>query len=300
MNFKEYLSSQIKKKGITRKQFIIELQVKFAAFEALDAITLTRWMNGTTNPSLYKQLLIASFFEKDLASFITQITSKKSQLSFNNVYQKLFNNIDKSYHRLSYLPLPQKQLTLSLLKLGKESHREQFGDFYRNMDKYRCVMQDMDKRGHEVTHTVFKLEYNKKIISHISFVVDITQFQPYLKTFVRAPSKKSILVNVTFFECRDYYELLLGLLCNHIIKHHPDVDELYIAVRGRDLLDLLEMMGGHLISSSSETPTIGNIHLVYFEFKRLISFPFVFNLVQEKYAQYALLEQSKKIELSLG
>ena len=293
MNFSEYLQFMLHKNELRQIELLNKLQSLDAPFHSLDSITLSRWCNNKTRPSLKKQLLVASVFEKKISYFIQHIGEANIPSAFLKAYNSHFNKIENPYVRLGYKLLDKNPPTLSMLDIGTIEHRQLFCNFYTNMETYNRIYKRVNESNKNITTTVFVIKHGEQIVSHLGFNCDVTQLQQFFKQQLpSAPKKKSIIINVGYYDNRNYYELLVGHLGNHVIDNYLDFDELYLVARGSDALFLLEQFGGKLVLTAPESKFIGNIYLLKIEIKELLAHPFIFKQVQKYYFSYMKLKEN--------
>lgn len=302
MRFHKYLQRMLDEKNIRQVKLLHKLQLFHPTFEGLDAITLSRWCNDKTLPSLKKQLLVANYFEKDLSYFIQHINPPKLPTNFIKPYNTAFDKIETSYSNVGYNAIPKAPATLSMLNLSKDTHRHLFRDFYEHMEAYQRVFAKIDENNEVLRTTAFTIKKGDQIVSHLAFNDDVAKISCHFRqTLPSSPQKKpdlnAILLNVGYYYCRGYYESLIGHLFNHLIDRNLDVETCYVVTRGKDFLELMELMDGECLLAAQEPKAIGNVYLLRFDFKQLLAHPFIFQQVQRTYLSYPKLKQALTIPL---
>jgi transcriptional regulator with XRE-family HTH domain len=299
MTFQQYLQYMIKKHKMRQTDLLSKLQLSHVMFEGLDCITLSRWCNNKTQPSLHKQLLIAYCLEKNLSFFIQHIETPILKSAFLKKFDTLFNKVESQYHRIGYTANDSTSSSkLSMKNVSTIEHRKLLLEFYSQMETYRYFFGKITEKNHIIRTQLFTITKGKKIIAHMSFIEDIKQFVPYFRQkLLIQPQKKSILINLGYYTSRKNFQLLIGHMYNHLIQQYSTFHECYISVRGKDFLFFLEQAGGTLILAGQETSDIGNIYLIQFDLKKLFADPFIFLQVQKNYASYQQLKHQLCIDL---
>lgn len=292
MMFSQLLKDAEKQSSLARKSLIAQLQLFHLELSNLDEITFSRWVNGATKPSFYKQLIVASFFTDMFRDFYfsteAPLISKKNKETFSTA----MNNLDNSYHRVSYNPLPKAEISIFAYELDYKEHNEKLGNFYANMKTYDNLHKDLKNAIPTPKIYLLTLEFHQQIISHTSCIFNMKQLTPYLDGFDMIPTANSILFNVSYFYCRSYFKLLNGILLNHILNQNVLVEEIYIASRGELFIETLAMFGGDVIWTSAETSTIGNINITKFDTLSFLSNPIVVKIIKDTELIYKNLKEN--------
>lgn len=94
--FSVFIKEKLKLENLTNIDFLAKLNLYHQDFSELDAVTLSRWINGRSTPSLRRQLLICEFFKYDRLKFIDTAVSFKLSNSIKdhirNHYEKMENS----------------------------------------------------------------------------------------------------------------------------------------------------------------------------------------------------------------
>lgn len=297
VNFADILKYYENNSKLNRKQLIAKIQIYHDDFSNIDETTFSRWINHITEPSFRKQLLISSYFDKSLYHFINNINLPVIPNKIINAYDSLLINFDHSHHRMSYSPLPMNNLTLEYSELTAYEHRSVLGDFYQNLDSYKIIFNNIPISKHKAKTCLFSIKHHNEMISHSSFTLNFEKFYPYIKKLNFIPSKNSILVNVGFFSNSKHYELLNGIILNHIINNFHFTSEIYYVSRGNIHHQLHSILSGDIVLSHKENSNLGDVFITKFNFIKLISNPLVFNTIVKTKSLYKSLKESKNISI---
>ena len=204
-----------KKSGLKRRVVVEKLQRFHNVFSALDEVTFCRWVNGTTTPSFYKQLLLISFFSFPMLEFMKMMDYKTVTTRQISAYKKILNMIDNPYHRMSYAPIPIDTATLSYLHLGIDKHWELLGGFYQNIAyasdfSFARYINKFDLDTH-----VFTISIKGSILSHTSCIFNASYFFEKVNFGVKKVSDRSAFINVSYYVNSDFLEALLGNMLAH-------------------------------------------------------------------------------------
>ncbi|AWK84145.1 hypothetical protein [Photobacterium damselae] len=144
MSFNLYLKKRIINSNYTRNEVIAKLNLFHKEFFNLDAITLSRWINKKTTPSMYKQLLIAQFFEDDILIFLsTDADFKKTPKYTTDIYKKLMTSIEKSYNNTNYFSSVYNNTTYNLSVINRQEYFKNLKIFYNNYNLYRDMHNEL-------------------------------------------------------------------------------------------------------------------------------------------------------------
>ncbi|NVH48432.1 hypothetical protein [Photobacterium damselae] len=174
MSFKHFISPKIIKSQLSRKDCIAKLNIYHSEFKNLDSVTLSRWLNGRTVPSLYKQILLCNFFEYNLMDFIKnkhfQVLNEGKKTS--EIYLNEMNNIQSSIANISYVYSRDSIPTYQLNIYTKDEYRKRFLLFYLNFDLYKQLFNMIDNLSVDPITLTFEEIKDNSISSHgsISYI----------------------------------------------------------------------------------------------------------------------------------
>ncbi|WP_104023704.1 hypothetical protein [Vibrio hyugaensis] len=286
MSFSKYLRSKLSDEGINSKSLIAKLQLFSPAFEKLDPVTLSRWLNDRTLPSLEKQLLTFQCFESKFYPYLEYINSPSASRSLTKVYEGVFNNIESSYHSILTYKDFDLSISPSIEEMSWPKLQRSVPNFYESLSSYKRLFSEADKYN-QSPMTFCSIRSESKVVSHLSLSTDIEILSSMFSGDLDIDFKrKSVFFNIGYYACRKHYNMLVGVLLNYIFDKHESIDEFYVIARGTDFLCLIESFGGRLISANRENGVIGNVYLLKLNVMKVLTNPFIFSLLKESYEVY--------------
>ncbi|HIF9340586.1 TPA: hypothetical protein ACX6RU_000633 [Photobacterium damselae] len=101
MRLSQFLKEEVKDKKITQSKIVSQLNLFHEEFYNLDEITFSRWINGKTQPSRLRVLLLLLFFKKDIYEYLKKFDFKKKLDSeFQKAYKSQKKLLECDYHVL--------------------------------------------------------------------------------------------------------------------------------------------------------------------------------------------------------
>ncbi|MHA6607615.1 hypothetical protein [Photobacterium damselae] len=266
MSFDLYLKSKIENSNLVRSEIIAKLNLYHEEFFNLDAITLSRWINKKTTPSMYKQLLIAKFFHDDILTFLsTEAVFKDSPKYILDLYEKIINNIEKSYNNVNYFASCQNDPEYLILNINRKEYFEYLKSFYDNYRLYREMHYELKAdikkiyiyiniNGYPLSHMLisymneefkcfltntFSTNISNKLrhIVNLSYITDYDSYT-FMKSLIYFFFIKKDISNFLCIIREEFYELLLNLNFKQIGKTYID-DKTKIYLLEGDLLKIL-------------------------------------------------------------
>ncbi|QYJ86030.1 XRE family transcriptional regulator [Shewanella mesophila] len=233
LEFKDSLSLWIETKGISRKELIALLQNKYyEEFKGLDAITLSRWLNGKSTPPLYKQFYIAKCLGICLKEHIRSLDLSKIKYptKYDATLYNLTKALDFSLSVLSYRYVP-KYVKSEISRDSYQEHVERFGEFYGNVSplkNFKSALYEM-KSSIDYNSIVLKNE-NDEILGHWSGIVDIEKLND-IPSFINIPQNevdRSCLVSLGYYvNSEHYFELIVQAICLYLMDYCKVKDFIY-------------------------------------------------------------------------
>ncbi|ABU70609.1 hypothetical protein [Vibrio campbellii] len=286
MSFSKYLRTKLNDEGINSKSLIAKLQLFSPVFEKLDPVTLSRWLNDRTLPSLEKQLLALQCFESKFYPYLEYINSPSVSRSLTKVYESVFNNIESSYHSILMHRDCDLSIKPSIEEMNWSELKNSVPNFYESISTYKPLFLEAGKYS-QSNMTFCSIRSESKVISHLSISNDIevlsSLFNGRLDIDFRS---KSLFFNIGYYACRKHYNMLVGVILNYICDKYESIEDFYVVARGTDFLCLLESFGGELISANRESGVIGNVYLVKLNLIKVLINPFIFSLLIESSEVY--------------
>lgn len=293
MSFTHYLKKRKANEKVSAKSLIIKLQLFHPAFEKLDPVTLSRWINGRTTPSLEKQLLLVSYFGSDLLSYINSINQPEVSGSTSQIYDNIFEDIESSYHSIMLSnELSSTTLTPEIEKVTWSELTELVPNFYESTTCYQRVLSNKSITEKEDI-VLCSIKSENKVVSHLSISTNLKYLSNLFGSDINFDIKENgVAFNIGYLHTRIQYELLLGILFNYVCDNFKHLKEIYVIVRGTKFLNFVEHFGGVVISSSKENRNIGNIFLLKLDFMKTISNAFYLSLIKNANESYKEIIES--------
>ncbi len=231
--FKNNLSLWLELKSISRKELIALLQNHYYdEFKGLDAITLSRWLNGKSTPPLYKQFYIAKCLDVSLKEHIRSLDLSKIKYptKYDTVLYNLTKALDFSLSVLSYRRVP-KHVKSEISSDTYNEHLERFGGFYNNISalkNFKYALYNM-KSSIDYKSIVLKNE-DDEIIGHWSGILNVDKLNgiPSFITIPESEVDRSCLVSLGYYvNSEHYFELIVQAICLYLVRYAKTKDFIY-------------------------------------------------------------------------
>ena len=180
--FAAKLQEYIKQNDISR-DFVIDV-FNHSGFEELskcDLTTLSRWVSGKTEPSLYKQFLVCIALDIDLFDYVKSIDplkcieSKKDREAIES-YSRYLNN---SNAIIGYFPRTE-QVEIHYGFLDKQTHRKILDPYFSNFSGFMSLREKVDANKIDKFFHTYLFKEGGHVCGHISFTDDCVE---HLKVF---------------------------------------------------------------------------------------------------------------------
>ncbi|WP_039988191.1 hypothetical protein [Vibrio owensii] len=287
-NFSWFLKEIVFSK-VSRKELLVSLQLSHPEFHGLDAITLSRWANNITKPSLYKQLLLAKSSDS-LKEFIEKCEEPKVTHATNRVYGNFIRRLDDPYFKV-LLPsnADDKVYYFNGNNFSGEpihksrSFRLQFDD---------VLNETLRKRNKSLNYEIFYTSTNKgkDATSFITFTRDVLKvFSSLSISTVDSPDvdfDKACLITLSFYKSKENYSLLTGLLLNHALEHYRSLETVFLVIRGREGMEWWEHIGAEYFSTLLISEDIGNCYIYKVDFYKVFGNPLMFKFLKDAFKLY--------------
>ncbi len=171
MKFNQYIAGLISSSGMTRKQ-ILEVchESNDSELQSTDAITLSRWINGKTVPSLYKQILLVKLLRGSLQDFLksiqlTDIKDNSKEESFFNNYARL---IDNNHNSINYLSRSnEKHVEIKTEPINDVLNK--LSAFHNNFSSFNSFLEST-KIIYKSNASLITYYESGKPVGHIAFI----------------------------------------------------------------------------------------------------------------------------------
>ena len=296
MSFSTYLRGKLGELEINSRSLIAKLQLFSSAFEKLDPVTLSRWLNDRTTPSLEKQLLVLSCFESEFYPYLEYVSAPAVSRSITKVFEQVFDSIESSYHSiLTYKEVLDSDACPSIEKVSWFELKSLVPNFYESTMSYERFFSEIDT-DEQSNINFCAIRSGSKVMSHVSFSTDVHYLTSIFGNNIDINfNKKTLFINLGHYASRKHYEALVGIVLNHICNSFGDIDDFYVVSRGTDFLNLIEVFGGKVISANREESAVGNIYLIKVNLFESLVNPFIYSLLKDSYEVYHKIENSKWI-----
>ncbi|USD61320.1 XRE family transcriptional regulator [Vibrio sp. SCSIO 43140] len=218
----------------------------YEEFCGLDAITLSRWINGRSRPAFYKQLLIAKVLGKNPIDFILVVGnhekySKKSLI----IVDALIKSLDLSLSVLSYQNVPDK-IVSEIVTHNNQEHSRYFEQFYSNVSalkQFRVELLNLENRKH---HTILLKNQRGTVVGHWSTILDFQSddFSSLPKTIKLEEDRACIVQLGYFMNSEHFFELVVQASCYYLEKLWKNKEVVYIFVAGKFVVDFCVLVFG--------------------------------------------------------
>ncbi len=232
--FKEKLSKWMESEGMSRKDLIAKLQVKYYdEFKGLDTITLCRWLNGMTIPPIYKQIYIAKCLNADILEYIRELDLSLINLSRKNdvIICLMEKAINFSLSTLSYIKIG-KNIQFELIEQSFQEHYNAFGSFYENIPPIAEFTKSLYGKAEIIKYTSILIKNDDgQMIGHWTGIQDI-EILNGIPGFICIPkdeiSRSSLVGQGNYINSAHYFELIVQVICFFLVKLFHRKDFLYM------------------------------------------------------------------------
>ncbi len=171
MKFSQYIENLISTSGMTRKQ-VLEACHKSndSELHSTDAITLSRWINGKTVPSLYKQILLVNLVEGSLLDFLKniQLSDIKKNAKEEAFLDDYYRMVDNNHNSINYLlRSSERHVEIESLPINKLLNR--LDVFHNNFSSFDSFFENTELT-YKNNATLIACYEAGEIVGHIAFV----------------------------------------------------------------------------------------------------------------------------------
>ncbi|EKM14485.1 TPA: hypothetical protein ACOJRH_003787 [Vibrio harveyi] len=292
--FATKLQEFLRETGVSR-DFIIDA-FNNSAFDELskcDLTTLSRWVSGKTEPSLYKQYLICIVLGIDLFDYIRNVESS------NYVESKKDKEIIEGYNRylngsnaiIGYFPRSE-YVDIYYSVLDIEEQRKLLDPYLNNFSGYISLRNEVDKASIVKPFNVFLFKEKGHLCGHLSFTDDNAE---YLKLFgVYSESlANSIGILPAFYIDAKVYWLLVSSLFYFYLSDGNYKQNIYAtaSIRDRNSWEYYKQLAGGetltFFSPTSQSTTLDRgLFYIKFNLLKLLSKPTVLKKFQSFLKKY--------------
>ncbi|CAH1606271.1 conserved hypothetical protein [Vibrio jasicida] len=277
-SFHSFLNGTVLKK-INRKELLVKLQLSEEQFKGVDEVTMSRWVNGVTQPRRYRQLAIA-YISDCIDEYIEQQTIQKLSASTNSTYLSYFSRLDERYHSL----FKKKNEDADILNL-------QHSDIISSSDKYyfyvsalprvKIILDCIFDAKIKLYNSLFFISRKSNVQSFVNLIYghdSIFELKELKKQQISAEPSK-IAICMAYFESSNHAIILWGMVNNYLINNHVGEKDITIYFRGGEGLGLAMALGGQELFYLKGDDTSCNIYAFKYDMKKYLSHPIVMNSI---------------------
>ncbi|MFV8413647.1 helix-turn-helix domain-containing protein [Vibrio owensii] len=287
--FSQKLQEFIKEKHVNR-EFIIDVFNK-SSFEELskcDLTTLSRWVSGKTEPSLYKQYKVCIALGIDLLDYILSLNpslykeGKKNKDAIDN-YIRFLNN---SNAIIGYFPRSE-HVDIHYALLEKVEHRRKLDPFFQNFSGYMSIRDNVDKHNIIKPFNVFLYKENQSLCGHLSFTDDNADFLKLFGVYNESLEYSIGILPAYYIDSKVYWLIASSLLYFYLsTENYKKNVYATMSIRDRNSWEYYrEVADGETLTffnPSSQSSTLDKgLFYIKFNMLKLLSRPTVLAKFQE-------------------
>lgn len=279
-------------KGHSRADIVLELKNYHNDLSKLDNITLSRWLNNKTTPSLDKQVLIA-LATNTQDELLHNYKSHKftATRAFNKSYNNYASRMDVPHHQLLY----QNSLERIHWEIFTWEDYLSLSNRIRNkistLRKLNSLMEIDPLKPCELN--VFYVEGSSgDVVSFAGLGDELPMFSSEIgvPNEIRDDCSYSVF---SFFASSKLHFIIAGLKLNFLFDHHQKTYHC-IPARGHEAALLLDSMGFRLIAEYEEHQKVGNYSFYLAEVHKLLGHPMCFQAMLRTRRLYLRLKKNLK------
>ncbi|HIF9312792.1 TPA: hypothetical protein ACX6Q1_001070 [Photobacterium damselae] len=288
MSFKNFINEQTLSMEHSRVSYIAKINLYHKEFINLDSVTFSRWVNGRTVPSLFKQILLCLFFKTDVMTFIKNknytITSKGKKLE--DTYTKTMRNISNSIVNINYSYSRDTTSKYQVSVYKKNEYRKKYAIFYNNFTIYKDFLSKIDSLSIIPITLTFEELRNNHIVGHDSI------------SYVSKENKKHFceFFNITLNDIDDFWfanigfhsssnSFKLALTVMFYFLYYQKKDDYLSLIRGEEAFHNLTEIGYQQIGKTMNDHG-ENIYLARCNIFKAMSHPFVISEMSDILNKY--------------
>ncbi|MCG9780709.1 hypothetical protein [Photobacterium damselae] len=266
MPFSVYLKQKLIANRLSQARLAESLSVFHSALRAVDHITISRWVNNHTTPSLYRQFLVCLFFKDDVFHYIYYVIS--SQVEPSQVFNKL-------KHSVFDLSRTDKKIN-SVWSLAHDSswryHTMNHAAFLETIGEFRRLASSVPEGTH------YQVVYHKShLSSYVTSFFSLTQLDN--QTVFGCTSGPSFFSNLILcYSCSDF-DFLNYVLALLFIQHDSLLLPFQFLVSDTGLLNLYTELGAKQIASYYINELNVHVYVLQIEVIRFLSNAYITNLL---------------------
>ncbi|HIF9317014.1 hypothetical protein [Photobacterium damselae] len=278
MSFEAYLQDKLFNVGFVRNKLIDDLSFLYKEFQSLDHITLSRWVNGNTEPSILKQLLVCNYFNDSILDYYSNHFNKLTTSKILNAKKRKFFIETGSRYSNDIYQIDNK-FHCFLEKSNLERNKALFSGVYKRFAISKKCTEVIDKYKHINNGSVIIYESDNMgnisshmIISHNKPIEMIREARRFLGFYDIAIN--SAFSDVSHFRNEAVFDFFVGVLAIYFIKNNLVLSDFFFFTRHKDLVFIDELLGAKQISNTIKNGC-DNIYPMKISVLKFLSSPFV-------------------------
>ncbi len=286
ISFDSFLKEIVLKKH-SRSELLVILHLYSEKFLGLDSITLSRWVNGATKPSSFKQLLIADACHC-LNEYLSQCEIPSIPICQEKKYKTFMSLIDGYYHFLS----KNTNESFWIKNMTYAKSKSLYWHYLNKLSEDNAILK-FDKRKPSVkVNIVYSAATECSAAS--SFICLIEQPSLFIEIINKLPLKINIdssdgviFITLSYFKSSVDFECLIGLLSNYVILNLFNKNDVIFIVRGEKIPhDFYMSLKSYNIGILEKTKNLGNVYLYKADLKELIASPIILKFAMTMHEHY--------------
>ncbi|EHK2889298.1 hypothetical protein J7G16_004200 [Vibrio parahaemolyticus] len=279
MTIASFLEERIKNSRFNQSELVAQLNLYHTDFFAVDGVTLNRWINGRTIPSLKRQLLLCEFFKYDRLQFIDlHLESKRPKKMLAQLHAHYYKKETSVFN-------PSAGIQANTCLHHDHLIMKQYIQAFRRNVVYQPIHDIMDSTLENISVNVVHNRINNDEL-HFSFVSNflvkeniskITQMLGLKSEDFKSSLSYFPLARLQNFELasRIYYVVFRDLICN-IDIHNSTIIKATINAENFRFFD---SMGFDLVSTYRSGPIM--IYYLKMDALDFFSHPLVIDIMQD-------------------
>ncbi|WP_146068397.1 hypothetical protein [Vibrio hyugaensis] len=266
----------------SRNELINKLTKKYDDFKGLDPVTMSRWVNGITTPSIQRQILVAHCADS-MNEYVQYPSCPELSSYLRENFQLYTEQFDMAYYSLAKEVKQQEMFFFA----GSQNQVEAIHGFY--LDKMSFHKNFKGRADIDVEMYYLSDQNEGKATSFLSMSLDTRLYLEKLNLNLDhrdIPLDNSIIVTLSFFSKKRDFKELAGCLLNRILFKYFDKEGVFLMVRGYRSMAWFDAIGAKKMCLIERSDLYGNVYLYYIKTKQFFGNASIFRLVKESYKLY--------------
>ncbi|HIF9201263.1 TPA: hypothetical protein ACX6QC_002695 [Photobacterium damselae] len=303
MSFAQYLKQKISSEGISRIKLIDDLVLFNDDFSQLDPVTLSRWFNNKTTPSIYKQLIICHYFKDNILNYILDNIDTSMSNNLIRTKRNVYQTIAPKYNNNPYITSKKEDTRTYIEKYSYDDSFRIFKNFYKNFKSYDDALKIrkkyLDINAKRVL--ISRRSLNGEFRSHMAITYHhdteflLALWNTLINTTIDIPTDKIISSELSNFHDQTSLKEILFHLSLYFIANNLVDYTLVFAARGEKIRDFAISLGAQPLAPKIKDSE--ELYPMQVEVLKLISSPLTINTIKEYYNPERKMESFKYTHL---